>query len=91
MKDHKLPQSIIDSLTENNNKIQLLENNSNIVKLNLAQNQINLLQILANIEKSKSFNEGLIEGFAISKKLDVKNIALSEDGLSIVETHENNN
>jgi hypothetical protein len=91
MKDHKLPQSIIDSLTENNNKIQLLENNSNIVKLNLAQNQINLLQILANIEKSKSFNEGLIEGFAISKELDVKNIALSEDGLSIVETHENNN
>lgn len=91
MKDHKLPQLIIDSLTENKNKIQLLENNSNSVKLNLAQAQINLLQILATIEKLKSFNEGLIEGFAISKKLDAKSITLSEDGLSIIEKHENNN
>ena len=91
MNTHKLPTTISDSINENLNKISLLEINNLHIKLNLAQVQINLLQNLSQIEVSKSFNSGLVQGFANAKKLDVKNIALSEDGLSIVETHENNN
>ena len=72
-------------LKENNEKIQLFATTALQVKLDLAQEQIKLLQTLAQQEKHKAYNTGLVEGYGLSKKLDMSKIKLSDDGLSIIE------
>ena len=85
MKTHKLPVLLSGKVQENNDKIQLFATTALQVKLTLAQEQIKLLQTLAQQEKHKAYNTGLVEGYGLSKKLDMSKIKLSDDGLSIIE------
>ena len=85
MKTHKLPVLLSDKVQANNEKIQAFNITSLEAKLKVAQEQIKLLQTLAQQEKHKAYNTGLVEGYGLSKKLDMSKIKLSDDGLSIIE------
>jgi hypothetical protein len=91
MKTHKLNEDLLKKIISGKEKISSYEINNLKLRLNLAQNQINLLQINAELEKEKSILEGILIGFASAKKLDIDSIKLSDDGLSIIEDVEHNN
>ena len=84
MKEIKLPKEILIAIDEAKIKIADTEQQNLKLKLNLAQFQISLLQGLSEIEVNKSLTQGMIKGFAISKKINFDDIKLSEDGLSII-------
>lgn len=84
MKEHKLPKEILEKIKSSKHKVSQIETNNLTLKLNLAQIQINLLQGISQIECEKASINGLLQGYAINKKLNLDKIELSEDGLSIV-------